>query len=176
MDAPKPDRRSARTRAALLAAFGEVLLDQGYEAMTVAQVADRANVGRSTLYEHFRTKDELLGAALRGPFEVLARGIDPQPDHQGLVALLDHFRSNAAVARILLTQPLRSRIARALAELLAARMAAAPEALPAQLCAIALAEGQLSLVDLWLRAYPGVDAGPVARALAAMCRPFARAA
>lgn len=174
MDFSRPDRRSARTRAALLKAFQELLLEQGHEAMTVAQVADRANVGRSTLYEHFRTRDDLLRASLRLPFELLAGSAGPGCDQQGLAGLLRHFRSHAGVARVLLAQPLRSRIARVLAELLAARVAARPaaRAIPTQLWASALAEGQLALIGEWLKGYPEVEAGEVAAALVALARPF----
>jgi AcrR family transcriptional regulator len=171
-DVAGTDRRVKRTRAALLQAFTELLLDQGYEAMTVAQVAEHADVGRSTLYEHFRTKDDLLKASLGGPLKTLAACASSCPDLQALAALLRHFRENSAISRRLLTQPMRSRIARVLAEQIADQLQKEEmaTALPGPLAAAAVAEGQLALVDLWLREYPAVDADAVARALLDIAR------
>lgn len=67
-----PDRRQTKTRAALHAAFRSLVLEQGYETLTVGAVADMANVGRSTFYEHYRTMDDLLRASIQGPFTTLA--------------------------------------------------------------------------------------------------------
>ena len=57
------DRRIQRTRRLLLDALSSLILEKGYEAMTVQDVIDRANVGRSTFYVHFQDKEDLL---LRG--------------------------------------------------------------------------------------------------------------
>jgi AcrR family transcriptional regulator len=54
------DRRVHRTRPALQEALVALILEKGYEAVTVQDVIDRANVGRSTFYAHFRDKEELL--------------------------------------------------------------------------------------------------------------------
>jgi AcrR family transcriptional regulator len=54
------DRRVQRTRQLLLDALADLILEKGYEAMTVQDIIDRANVGRSTFYSHFQDKEELL--------------------------------------------------------------------------------------------------------------------
>ena len=56
MTARKPDRRTERSRSALMSAFIAILLSDGYDAVTVERVAERANVGRSTFYMHFKSK------------------------------------------------------------------------------------------------------------------------
>jgi AcrR family transcriptional regulator len=56
----KPDRRVQRTRQLLREAFTSAVLEKGYEATTVQDILDRANLGRSTFYSHYRDKDELL--------------------------------------------------------------------------------------------------------------------
>lgn len=53
------DRRVARTREILQAALNTLTLKQGYEAVTIKQICDVANVGRSTFYAHFTSKDDL---------------------------------------------------------------------------------------------------------------------
>jgi AcrR family transcriptional regulator len=61
---PSTDRRVAKTRKALKEALTDLILEKGYEAVTVQDVIDRADVGRSTFYAHFVDKDDLLMAIL----------------------------------------------------------------------------------------------------------------
>jgi AcrR family transcriptional regulator len=56
----REDRRVQRTRQLLRHALVELILEKGYEAVTVQDITDRANVGRSTFYAHFSDKEELL--------------------------------------------------------------------------------------------------------------------
>ena len=58
------DRRVSKTRKALKEALTDLILDKGYEAVTVQDIIDRAAVGRSTFYDHFMDKDDLLMAIL----------------------------------------------------------------------------------------------------------------
>ena len=60
----RPDRRVNRTRKALKEALTDLILEKGYESVTVQDVIDRADVGRSTFYAHFVDKDDLLMAIL----------------------------------------------------------------------------------------------------------------
>ena len=61
---PRPDRRVGKTRRALKEALTDLILEKGYEGVTVQDVIDRADVGRSTFYAHFIDKDDLLMAIL----------------------------------------------------------------------------------------------------------------
>src|SRR5262249_3903679 len=54
------DRRTQRTKNLLHEALGSLIREKPYEAIVVQEILDRANVGRSTFYMHFRDKDELL--------------------------------------------------------------------------------------------------------------------
>ena len=53
------DRRIPRTRAALQHALTSLILKKGYEAITIQDICDEANVGRSTFYAHYTSKDDL---------------------------------------------------------------------------------------------------------------------
>lgn len=57
---PRPDRRVNRTRRVLKEALTDLILEKGYERVTVRDILDRADVGRSTFYAHFVDKDDLL--------------------------------------------------------------------------------------------------------------------
>ncbi|MCX6049714.1 MAG: TetR/AcrR family transcriptional regulator [Chloroflexi bacterium] len=54
------DRRVQKTRKLLQEALIELISAEGYEAVTVQAILDRANVGRSTFYAHFQDKEQLL--------------------------------------------------------------------------------------------------------------------
>src|SRR5690242_10979296 len=60
----RTDRRVNRTRRALKDALTDLILEKGYERVTVGDVLERADVGRSTFYAHFVDKDDLLMAIL----------------------------------------------------------------------------------------------------------------
>ena len=54
------DRRVQRTRLLLHKGLMSLILEKKYESITVQEILDRADVGRSTFYLHFRDKDDLL--------------------------------------------------------------------------------------------------------------------
>lgn len=54
------DRRIQRTRQGLQDALLALILEKGFDAVTVQDVIDHANVGRSTFYSHFQDKEDLL--------------------------------------------------------------------------------------------------------------------
>jgi AcrR family transcriptional regulator len=60
MTRKQPDRRVQRTRRLLHKALMSQILEKKYESITVQEILDRADVGRSTFYTHFHDKDELL--------------------------------------------------------------------------------------------------------------------
>src|SRR5690348_7228202 len=56
----KPDRRVERTRDLLQKSLIELIDERGYDAVTVQDIVDRANVARATFYVHFTSKDNLF--------------------------------------------------------------------------------------------------------------------
>lgn len=60
---PGIDRRSRRTRQALHQALIRLIVERGYDEITVGDIADAADTGRSTFYAHFTGKEDLLLSA-----------------------------------------------------------------------------------------------------------------
>lgn len=61
--AKRTDRRVARTQKVLREALHSLIHERDYDSIAVKEILDRANVGRSAFYMHFRDKDELLVSA-----------------------------------------------------------------------------------------------------------------
>lgn len=60
------DRRVERTRRLLLDSLKLLMMERGYERMTIQNILDRAGVGRATFYAHFSSKDQLLEESIGG--------------------------------------------------------------------------------------------------------------
>src|SRR5881396_2641445 len=73
--AKPPDRRVQRTRKLLQDALVSLMIEQGYEATTVQDIIDRANVGRATFYAHFADKETLLVSRLEDLRAMLAQSV-----------------------------------------------------------------------------------------------------
>ncbi|MGA7768123.1 MAG: TetR/AcrR family transcriptional regulator [Candidatus Sulfotelmatobacter sp.] len=56
----KDNRRVQRTQQLLRTALASLIEENGFEALTVQDILDRANVGRATFYAHFDNKEDLL--------------------------------------------------------------------------------------------------------------------
>ncbi len=71
------DRRKVRTRRALQDALVALILDKGYDHVSVSEIADHADVGRATFYLHYKDKDDLLfetlNSTVRGFMDEISR-------------------------------------------------------------------------------------------------------
>lgn len=71
------DRRVARSRRRLRQALSELIAEHDYDAITVQAICDRADVGRSTFYAHYESKEDLLFSGLD---EHLMRLVEEPPE------------------------------------------------------------------------------------------------
>lgn len=147
---PSEDRRARRTRAAVVGAFNRLFLGRRRGRIGVAEIAREAEVGRSTLYEHFGGAHGVLLEALKRPFGALADAAAGHGDPAALAAMLAHFWENRQRAPELLTGREGERVARLLSGMVEERLAAAPLDLALPLAARMLAESALAPIRLWL--------------------------
>jgi AcrR family transcriptional regulator len=71
----KQDRRSLRTQDALIQALLEMIDVKSYDKITVQDIVERANVGRSTFYAHYEDKDDLLRSGFGQMLDLLVQDI-----------------------------------------------------------------------------------------------------
>jgi AcrR family transcriptional regulator len=155
MNPTKQDPRATKTKDALHTAFSTLLFEQGYEALKISDVALRAQVGRSTFYEHFKTKQDLLKASLERPLSALSRVIDLETSSENLVPFLVHFYDNRRLARVLLAWPTRTAMTTALTERNLSQLklrfrGMTRPILPVAAIAKHLAHAQIALLEDWL--------------------------
>jgi AcrR family transcriptional regulator len=107
------DRRVRRTRRLLREALLALILEKGYDQVTVQDVLDRADIGRATFYAHFRDKDDLLMSGAQELRESLRRRMaafltaQGRPDHDELEVtrvLFEHAGRHRRLYRALVGQ------------------------------------------------------------------------
>jgi len=156
------DRRVQRTRLLLQNAMMTLINERGYDAVTIQDIAERANVGRTTFYLHFNSKDELLMSLYEifGDFnfgqlsreELLAPDAPP-----GLVALYQHFQGARTQFYTifqgkdgaLILRRFRDASAQAIEDSLRTAFAEEDSTIPFNLLANYLAGAQMALLIWW---------------------------
>ncbi len=99
------DRRQKKTRQAIYGAFTKLLAEKNYNNITVQNIIDAANVGRTTFYSHFETKDDLLKSVCEELFgHIISSAIDSahsdsshshdRPSQSVFCHLLQHLKKN----------------------------------------------------------------------------------
>lgn len=102
------DRRIQRTREALREAMMDLMVERGWDAIDVSALCDRANIGRSTFYQHYPNKEELLKANFVGLRDALLAQVPSEVSAPGELAfipgLIAHVHEAQEVFRALLNR------------------------------------------------------------------------
>ncbi len=106
--ARQQDRRVQRTRKMLREALEALILEEGYDEVSIQDITEKANLGRATFYLHFRDKDELLlevmDQLVATFFEQVPQGTAAQwhlEDTKSIVKLFDFAAEHYDLYRIL---------------------------------------------------------------------------
>lgn len=147
------DPRRKRTRDQLLAAFFKLVLSRRYYEIRIGDILAASGVSRSTFYEHFASKDNLLCASIDGPFSILVGMVGNQSSPRQVEALLEHFWENRALARGLFQGAPHRALRRKLIASLESRLddcVSSTLLIPRRLAAHALADAMFSPIIAWL--------------------------
>jgi AcrR family transcriptional regulator len=150
------DKRSLRTRAWIVQAFNELIFKRTYSALPTDFIIKRAGVGRSTFYEHFRNKDEVLLHSVSWILSAFADAVTDAGNLYRIRGVLDHILDQKAMAQPLLAGPAGAAIATELSNLIESRLTTRNAsrdtklAVPTRLAARQVAAAQLSLLCSWL--------------------------
>ena len=90
------DRRVERTRSLLYNALLELIMEKPYNKITVQEIIDRANVGRSTFYSHFTDKDDLLRSGMNHLRFDIREGFSEETGNNVLISVRHIFEHVAA--------------------------------------------------------------------------------
>jgi AcrR family transcriptional regulator len=183
----EPGNASDKARdvsGALLAAFRDLILECGsYDRLTVRAVIERADVARSTFYEHFEDKSDILRQSIGPLFSVLAECVLSRPPSSHLVPVLAHFAQNRRLGesfmrgggRDLLVKFLAEEVERCFLERRRVRPAPLPSLIPLSLAAQQVAAAQLALMTAWVREVRPLPAAEIATVLNETSKAVARA-
>jgi len=94
-----------RTRAGLLAGAARAFAEHGVRRSTMQSIAAAAGVAKATLYNHFRTKDEVAAALLAVELDRLTALAASLPRDQALATLSDELGAHPVLRRVAATEP-----------------------------------------------------------------------
>ncbi|MFN8374976.1 MAG: TetR/AcrR family transcriptional regulator [Anaerolineae bacterium] len=162
----KIDRRVQRTRAQLRDALLALIVERGYDDLSIQDITDRADLRRATFYLHYKDKQELLLTVLSESFDALVQQMEPVHHNDALagkthveafVVTFRHAEENARLYRVLLNSQcgivVTNRIREYLVMLLLNSLKAVPPAqlaLPPEVLAQYIAGAELAMITWWL--------------------------
>jgi AcrR family transcriptional regulator len=163
----KTDRRVQRTRELLERALIELIGERGYDAITIQDIVDRANVGRTTFYLHYSSKDDLFMSCHKaviskshfGPFHPRSREELLSPEAPpAVISTYQHLlEARALLYPIfkgkdgpLILRRIRDRSAQEIKASLCAAFAEGDSTIGFDVLANYLAGAQITLVQWWL--------------------------
>jgi AcrR family transcriptional regulator len=163
----KTDRRAQRTREQLQRALVELIAERGYDAITIQDIVDRAELGRTTFYLHYNSKDELFMSCHEAIIKEFHLGLihpltrdellSPQMPPQ-MAASYQHLADGRALlypifqgkdSQIILRQ-IRDRSAREIEANLRRVFGEAESKVPLDMLANYLVGAQIALMQWWL--------------------------
>jgi AcrR family transcriptional regulator len=163
----KTDRRVQRTRELLQKALIELISERGYDAITIQDIVNRANIGRTTFYLHYTSKDDLFMSCHEavvsqfhfGPLYPLSREELLSPEAPPGMALAYQHLEGARVLlysifqgkdSLLILRRIRDWSAQEIEASLRAAFAETDSTIPLDVLANYLAGAQIALLQWWL--------------------------
>ncbi len=96
------NRQAQKTRASIHEAFVGLVFSKRYGEIRMTEIAEAADVGRSTLYQHYPDKDSILIASMDWVLRGLCRTCEGSAAVEAVAAVLEHIWDHRAQARRIL--------------------------------------------------------------------------
>ena len=161
----KIDRRVKRSRSLLGEALMSLVLEKGYEAVTIRDITERADVAYVTFFRHYKSKDELLAQCLQAGMRDLQTRIEAaarqaratvSADTEGQL-IFEHVQANGPLYRVLMrsqgASQVRQQTLTAIETVFLTSckpLSAKEKLIPHQIAAHHIAASLLSLIEWWL--------------------------
>jgi AcrR family transcriptional regulator len=160
------DRRKIRTRRLLRESLLSLIVERGYDNLSITEITERADLRRATFYLHYGSVDELLLTTLREIFDELAKEIEAkqplqpfwlrtEPPH--IQPVFEYLAQNARLYHALLSGESGAMVQRSIRDYLAAvklkDLAAIPAKalpMPAKVLANYIAGTECNMLVWWL--------------------------
>ncbi len=121
-------RRRQQTRNKLIQTAIKLVLEKGYDAITIQEITDQADLGYGTFYLHFKSKEDIVWSAIEEGVKAtqsqvaqqFASIIPPQIEYYGYLKIFQHVADNQQFYRIMLGSQGSSLLTHRIQELLAA--------------------------------------------------------
>jgi AcrR family transcriptional regulator len=173
------DRRVQRTRRLLQSALVELIKEKGYDPVTIQDITERANLGRTTFYLHYQSKDDLLldhhaDMSTQFNFGIFSReelfGDTPQPRMIEYLELLTQNRPmfhafRSSKESIIILRRMREQIVSNLENSLKTIFPDAEPRIPLDVLAEYVVGAQLALIDWWMTTRTAYDPAQLATML-----------
>lgn len=153
------DRRVKRTQNLLAKALIALTLEKGYEAVTIRDITERADVGYATFFRHYHDKDALLQDVLDVVLAELTGLLllsSPEADPAAVGALIFHYvHDHSEVIRVLLSSRGSSSLVQRIIEtstqnILHQHTPLAGSAVPIEIAAYHIVGSSIALIQWWL--------------------------
>jgi AcrR family transcriptional regulator len=164
------DNRIRRTRDAVVGAFRELVTRRRYDELKVADIIEKAGVARSTFYQHYENKDDVLREGLSGPFGALVDSLSEHHDACRLTDTMQHIWDNRRTGNLLFKGRLRPVLTRMLVDLMERRFNENgtnkfQRSVPIRLVAQHIASGQIAMIAAWIAGEGSCSPSAIAEAL-----------
>jgi AcrR family transcriptional regulator len=150
------DRRIRRTQHLLAEALIVLTLEKGYEAVTIRDITERADIGYATFFRHYHDKDELLkdvlDVVLNELIELLCAPLPAADPTTTGVLLFRYVQEHEAVVRVLLkSHSLRQSSIDAATQSAMSNINPQPESIiPPEIAAHHIVASTVTLIEWWL--------------------------
>lgn len=162
------DTRTERTRRALRDALFELAGERGFEAVSVSDIAERAQVNRSTFYQHYPDRDTLLAdtldeAATEAGVNLEAIVADLEgPTPEPVKLFMAHIAQHRELYRSVLVDPgsptflarIRAKFSALIGAAVSLPEAAPPAGVPIDVIVSSVTGSIIGMISTWLESHP----------------------